>query len=397
MDNVKQDEVTVNLEDIELGQNGTITIKGMNTTTETVSVPLDVVFVLDTSGSMVQYNSNKAQNMVNAVNSTIKTIMSKNKDSRIGVVGFSDDASIIINLGNYSTTGNYLTLTDGRNGKKITPNVAGSSRNVTGGTNTQSGIKAGAKMLMDVTDTKYTVTINGKEESITRTPLLIIVTDGEPTYYYSNESATGDRHGSGSSSNENYYYWTIRTAQYYKQQITNKYYPKADNTAKVFTIGIGISGDKATTMLNPNKTNVDLCDTNGYDYGWFGKERNETGKLYDLLNQYGNPYAYDYADGSKTGELTEKDIEDFLTSSIDSSTPSITIRDITIEESKARRIDLTNIDLEKEFSLQIGDTTYTFATARTAGYVKGNATNGYYVDLTNVSRSTSVDLTYWQL
>ena len=213
--------------------------------------------------------------MVNAVNSTIKTIMSKNKDSRIGVVGFSDDASTIIDLGNYSTTGNYLTLTDGRNGKKITPNVAGSSRNVTGGTNTQSGIKAGAKMLMDVTDTKYTVTINGKEESITRTPLLIIVTDGEPTYYYSNESATGDRHGSGSSSNENYYYWTIRTAQYYKQQITNKYYPKADNTAKVFTIGIGISGDKAITMLNPNKTNVDLCDTNGYDdYGWFGKERN---------------------------------------------------------------------------------------------------------------------------
>ena len=122
-----------------------------------------------------------------------------------------------------------------------------------------------------------------------------------------------------------------------------------------------------------------------------------TASCYDLLNQYGNPYAYDYADGSKTGELTEKDIEDFLTSSIDSSTPSITIRDITIEESKARRIDLTNIDLEKEFSLQIGDTTYTFATARTAGYVKGNATNGYYVDLTNVSRSTSVDLTYWQL
>ena len=400
MDDEKQDEVTINLEDIELGQNGTVTIKGMTTSTETVSVPLDVVFVLDTSGSMVNNNSSKAQDMVNAVNSSIKTIMSKNKDSRIGVVGFSNDASTIISLGNYSTSKDYLTLSSGRNGKKIIPNVTGNSRNVTGGTNTQFGIKAGAEMLMRVTNTTYTTTINGKQETFTRTPLLILVTDGEPTYHYKNETATGRVYGEGYSSDtdENYYYWTIRTAKYYKDQITNKYYPGTDNdnTAKVFTIGIGMSGDKATTMLNPNKTNVNLCNENGYDYNWWGTSRNETGELYDLLNQHGNPYAYDYADGSKTGELTEKDIEDFLTSAIDSSTPSITIRDITIEESKARKIDLTNIDLTKEFSLQVGESTYTFAEAQTAGYVKGDATNGYYIDLTNISRSTSVDLTYWQ-
>ena len=389
IDGVKKDEVTVKLEDIEIGQRGSVTVKGVTSSTETVSVPLDVVFVLDTSGSMS--NNNKARNMVNAVNTTIKTIMSKNAESRIGVVGFSDDSSTIINLAKYNTSNNYLKLENG----KIKSNVTYNSRDVDGGTNTQSGIKAGAEMLINSRNKTYTTTINGKQETLTRTPLLILVTDGEPTYYYPNEKATGNVYGHGytTETDENYYYWTIRTAKYYKDAITNSYYGEKENTAKVFTIGIGMSGYEATAMLNPNKTNVDNCDENGYV---FGSYRNQAGRLYDLLNQKGNPYAYDYADGSKNGELSEEDLKEFLTSSIESSIPSISIRSITMEESKSRKIELTNIDLSKEFILDVGDKTYTFATAQTAGYIKGNSTSGYYVDLTNVSRSTNIDLTYWQ-
>ena len=48
-------------------------------------VPLDVVFVLDTSGSM----DNRAASMVTAANAAISTLMSANENNRVAVVAFS--------------------------------------------------------------------------------------------------------------------------------------------------------------------------------------------------------------------------------------------------------------------------------------------------------------------
>ena len=59
-----------------------------------------------------------------------------------------------------------------------------------------------------------------------------------------------------------------------------------------------MSGYEATTMLNPNEANVKACDTNGNTHSWGQSYRNQVGKLYDLLNKNGTPYAYDYADGT---------------------------------------------------------------------------------------------------
>ena len=413
MDNVKQDQATIDLEDIEIGQRGTITIKGINTASEKVSTPMDVVFILDTSESM-QYGLNsdnyvydmkdsRAQAMVNAVNSTISTIMSKNADSRIGVVGYSGDASTIIQLGKYSTSGNYLTLTSNHGNYKISSNVTDSSRSVSGGTNTQSGIKAGADMLTaEGLDRTFKTKINGIEVTGTRTPIIILVTDGEPTYYYANETATGNINGNGGSSNEKYYYWTLRTAKYYKDQVTSKYYGANSSSAKMFTIGIGLDGYEATAMLNPDSKNVNDCNTNGYKEDWFGNqttERNQAGKLYDLIVANGtvSADAYDYADGMESGELTESDIETFLKTSISGSQETTTVRSISTEESRARKIVLTNLDESKDFSLTVGETTYsTISEAKEAGYLKGDSTNGYYIDLTNIDRSTTVNLVYWQ-
>ena len=408
-DKVSSDS-TIKLEDIEIGQRGSVTVKSVAASTDTVSTPMDVVFVLDTSGSMTYplevknkddkkaVEDSRAKAMVNAVNSSIKTIMSKNKDSRVGVVGFSNDASTIIPLGNYAQGIDYLireySAGDRRHdsSQTIKSNVGNkSSREVTGGTNTQSGIKLGAEMLTSAQNTT-TATVklkDGTTKTITRTPLLILVTDGEPTYYYASETATGkvNGHGYADETDEDYYYWTLRTAKYYKDQITNKYYQNTDKTAKAFTIGIGLSGNEAVAMLDPTEENVNACNNNN----WQQKA------LYNLITDNGKivPGAYSYADGSKTGEITESDLTDFLNTSIDSSSENEENRAITVEESKARRVELGNINTSKEFELKIGEKTYSsISTAQSAGYLKKDS-KGYYIDLTKVERSTDVDVTYW--
>ena len=213
-DKVSSDS-TIKLEDIEIGQRGSITVKSITSSTDTVSTPMDVVFVLDTSGSMTYplkgknetaVENSRAKAMVNAVNSSIKTIMSKNKESRVGVVGFSGDASTIIPLGNYAQNIDYLTREYSAGGlmysssQTIKSNVGNKlSRQVTGGTNTQSGIKLGAEMLTSNQNTTTATVIlkDGTTKTITRTPLLILVTDGKPTYYYDNATATGKVNGYG--------------------------------------------------------------------------------------------------------------------------------------------------------------------------------------------------------
>ena len=397
---------TIKLEDIEIGQRGSITVKSITSSTDTVSTPMDVVFVLDTSGSMTyglkntnSQEESRAKAMVNAVNSSIKTIMSKNKESRVGVVGFSGDASTIIPLGNYAQNIDYLTREYSAGGwmhgssQTIKSNVGNKlSRQVTGGTNTQSGIKLGAEMLTsNQNTTTATVTLkDGTTKTITRTPLLILVTDGKPTYYYGNATATGKVNGQGytNETNENYYYWTLRTAKYYKDQITNKYYQKTDKTAKVFTIGIGLSGNEAVAMLNPTEENVNACNNNN----------SQQKALYKLITNNGKvaPGAYSYANGSKTGKIEESDLTGFLNTSIDSSLENEENRAITVEESKARRVELGTINEEKEFSLTVGTDSYTsLNAAMKAGYVKKATSTTYYLDLSEISRSTNVEIVYW--
>ena len=388
-DKVSSDS-TIKLEDIEIGQRGSVTVKSVTASTDTVSTPMDVVFVLDTSGSMIKNSSPKASNMVKAVNSSIKNIMSKNPDSRIGIVTFSEESKNLLPLGNYGTGKDYLTLKK----ESIIENVKeNKSVKVTGGTNTQSGIKSGAEMLTNVTSTTATVTLkDGTTKTITRTPLLILVTDGEPTYYYASKTATGkvNGHGYTSETDENYYYWTLITAKYYKDQITNKYYQKTDKTAKVFTIGLGLDGREAVAMLDPTTEKVNACNNKN--------STKQQKALYKLITNNGKvaPGAYSYANGSKTGEIEESDLTGFLNTSIDSSLENEENRAITVEESKARRVELGTINEEKEFSLTVGTDSYTsLKAAMNAGYVKKATSTTYYLDLSEISRSTNVEIVYW--
>ena len=394
---------------------GTIEITTTTTSQTSVKTPLDVVFVLDVSGSM--NDNDKDTKMVNAVNSAITTIMKENPDSRIGVVAYSskedsqysntENAITLLELGKYTpkTAGKYLTIQENvyydyywkEYYDTISTNVNEKNKttiNVYGGTFTQAGIKAGASILTNATTT-YTTTVNGKEKTITRTPVMILLSDGDPTYYKTDfEGLTGSKQGNGNNTTENEAYYTIRTADHFKKQITSHYYGTTGTKSKFYTIGLNMSGTLSETILNPTAENVNKCDSEGYDnYGWTSK-RNVKGKLYDKIIADGSADKYSYADKSYVGTMTTTDLENIFNTIIDDNSTSTEMRDITLEESNARRVNLEGIDTSKEFKLTIESTTYNFETAQSNGYVKGNDTEGYYVDLTNVEKGTSITISY---
>ena len=398
---------------------GTIEITTTTPSQTSVKTPLDVVFVLDVSGSM--NDNDKDKKMVNAVNSAITTIMKENPDSRIGVVAYSskedsqysntENAITLLELGKYTpkTAGKYLTIQENvyydyywkEYYDTISTNVNEKNKttiNVYGGTFTQAGIKAGASILTNATTT-YTTTVNGKEKTITRTPVMILLSDGDPTYYKTDfKGLTGSRQGSGSDTTENEAYYTIRTADYYKQQITSHYYGTTGTMSKFYTIGLNMSGTLSETILNPTKANLEKCNSEGTEIisHWWGTttERNVKGKLYDKIKNDGDAGQYSYADKSYPGSMSSEELQSIFNTIINDNSTSTETRDITLEESNARRVNLEGIDTSKEFKLTIESTTYNFETAQSNGYVKGNDTEGYYVDLTNVEKGTSITISY---
>lgn len=399
---------------------GTVEITTTTTSETFVKTPLDVVFVLDISGSM--NDNDKDKTMVDSVNSAISTIMQENPDSRAGVVAYSSkenssysnnsNAITLLPLGKYTpkSDGKYLTIKDDTytitwrdewgipqsatyDKDIISTNVnevASISLNVYGGTYTQTGIKAGADILTSAS-TKYTTKVNGKDKEVTRTPVIILLSDGDPTYYNKNyQSLTGGRSGTGNSTSENDAYYTIRTADYYKKQVTSHYYGTTGIKSKFYTIGLNMSGTLSKTILDPSADNLNECNKNGGN----SRNRNVMGKLYDKIISDGSVDKYSYADKSYVGSMTASDLQGIFNTIINDSTTSTEKRDITLEESNKRRVNLEGINTSKEFSLTIGSTSYNFAQAKASGYVKGNDTDGYYVDLSKVAKGSTITISY---
>ena len=263
-----------------------------------ISVPVDVVFVIDTSGSMD--DNDRAETLVTAANSAIKTLMATNEENRVAVVAFSSEgygdgtsgdaaANVLSSLAHYtgdaaenhlqwvnsegSASGDERVYIAGRDMATITvttgrgPNRQEETRNVyafrhgkNGGTNIQAGIVAGAKLLTAVSDTTYTDPESG--ESVTRIPFVIVISDGQPTYTYDDETwydptVTGnnaaDQQGPGSGAYEGNGFIAAMTAAYYKGVITEHYYgskANASNHCYVYTMGVEIEALDDTTGRN---------------------------------------------------------------------------------------------------------------------------------------------------
>ncbi len=299
---VSDTNITVN------GQN--ITLNGDNNFLVTISqsaqvmglmsqtdVPVDVVFVLDTSGSMD--DNDRAEKLVDAANSAISTLMSTNEANRVGVVAFSSEgdygggtsenaaANVLSSLNHYiddaatnhlqwvtsngSTTGNGRDYIAGRdsytgwiNNRWRTVNKFRHGKN--GGTNIQAGIIEGAKLLTEAANTVWTNPETG--ENVTRIPFLIILSDGQPTFSYDDENWTdptltgnnaASEQGPGSGAYEGNGFIAALTAAYYKGAITEHYYgdkANAENHCFVYTMGVEIEALDDTTDRWGNVTSV---------------------------------------------------------------------------------------------------------------------------------------------
>lgn len=175
--------------------------------TQLPKIPVDVVFVLDFSGSMNwgtraqevvgQGNQGGLANsrllaMVNALNDSIDTLVQDNENNRIGIAVFNGTAMTLLPLTQVSEFGNvqngqYLEITDfdrytSDSGKQeanatVQCNINNESADTAGGTNIQAGMEQGMSMLAGASSTLYEY----EGEQYTRIPNVVLMSDGAPT------------------------------------------------------------------------------------------------------------------------------------------------------------------------------------------------------------------------
>ena len=256
-----------------------------------VRTPVDVVFVLDASGSMSSNKSESGQNnkravdMAKAVNTAISRIMDDHPDNRVGVVLYSGGAWEMLPLSRYTAeNGQYITYQDKTfnhsptnykftityvlGGATLKDQYTGKSYAGAGGdavqgigTYTQAGIAMGHKVFTDIgDDTTYTVTMGeGESErtyTVKRQPVYILLSDGEPTYSTNiyNDVLNGPHYGDGNAAEQNgkgiHGYNTILSANYYKRMVSIQY----DRPALFYTIGVGINETEDEPLVSTSYT-----------------------------------------------------------------------------------------------------------------------------------------------
>lgn len=260
-------------------------------------VPTDTMLILDVSGSMSDNYSDVAEDLVNATNESIATLLSTNKYNRVGVVLYSGSttgnnyngaAITVLPLDRYTTgshghylqytiTGSYSTTEtisvnkDVRieETKKAPPSA---SKNVVGSTYIQRGvITAMESFLTEDNDIIIEDPIMG---TLRRKPVIVLMSDGSPTLgsvdftdpgydsYYEYEL------GDGLDTSPAIGFVSQLSAAYVKAKVQEKY----DAKPLFYTLGLGVSGESiATGVLDPD--NEDASP--------------ELGKLWDKYNAAG--------------------------------------------------------------------------------------------------------------
>lgn len=297
-------------------------------TTSTQEVAFDVVFVVDVSRSMSQSiqgsRVSRRDATVNALNSAADTLM-QNENNRMAVVRFSSDAETYVPLSHYNK---YYAGSDyfaGSGSYDITfraSGFSGSSQNLTSGTNQQRGYYQAAQVL------EQAAMPSGND--MQRIPVVIMLTDGSPDTNWSYpvssnwknlQSGDGSRQVSDPGSSDHFY--TICTAAYHKDLITNHYRDitgDSTTTAKFYTIGLGLDetdGQGNATddaiMLDPVRRDPDASNE-GIMRGSL------SGAINDNSAENMGFSSYEYADDSFVGQMTSEELEDVFNNIISSIT-----------------------------------------------------------------------------
>ena len=259
------------------------------TIVDRVSVPIDTVLILDMSPKMGDPDA-KAEAMLTATESAIRTLMAANPNNRVAVIGYSDYASVLLPLDHYQNGAqadyfNYNPNTIGTGGKVTAYGINSSTNPVentfdidrqSSGTDkyTQSGIYLGAQQLLNA-DT--TVRVGGAQ--VDRAPQIILLSEGEPKDGDTNITAppttnsnniqkfepgdVGDRNETRHAQS----FAMMMTAAYVKGQVADHY------THEGAFITIGVDPDTADApnlarlCLNPKgelSSNTHANDFNNY-------------------------------------------------------------------------------------------------------------------------------------
>ncbi len=360
-----------------------------------VKTPIDVVFVLDVSGSMAtdssstdsddgDRNSNRLKDMVKATNASMKQIFDDHDANRVGIAIYSGGAWELLPLGRYTATDNeylvaeynegvshpeeggshniwYAVGSDSLKSEDGTTSYAGvGSSAVQGfGTYTQAGISVGQDIFEAIgDDTTWTGPIGEgeyqREITVKRQPVIILVSDGEPTYstniYMDPMSGPhyGNGNGDGSTNAKGIHgYYTVLTANYAKRMVSLQY----EREALFYTVGMYIyaEGDPnkpenyssktddnyKIAVLNPDKDFVENLEgqTDGNNISTttdLFKElilSQHTGQTVTVSEGWeegqlgiphiavpvlqGNPYDsnYSYTDAAYFGQITEEELK----------------------------------------------------------------------------------------
>lgn len=237
------------------------------------SIPTDTVLVLDMSSSM--NSAGAIDDLAVAANNAIKALLAENRDNRVGIVMYSGDSStyVLMPLDRYTpnASGNYVeyyTSGSGYNnsrGIKVSSGVKDSSGSVYenedtyhSGTFTQDGIYTGMKMLLAADKTVSSGIQAGKE----RMPIMVLMSDGEPTRVTTNFDGSGatlsqltQANNKTSNSGTAADFLTQLTAAYAKYMLENSANGYSEYDLLFYTLGFDM-GDDSVAVLQPERTTV---------------------------------------------------------------------------------------------------------------------------------------------
>lgn len=240
------------------------------------SLPTDTVFILDMSSSMQRAGA--IDDLANATDDAINTLLNLNNNNRVGVVLYSsaDGGKVLMPLDRYTTTAaanasnRYLQPYDGNNAIQVLRGVSGTGSNqVAGnsdryhsGTFTQDGIYMAMKQLYNADKTVK----SGIQAGTERIPIIVLMSDGAPTLLstdFSGNNLSANKLTSSTSSiteHNNRDFMTQVSGAYAKWLLENGEKRYQEHDLLFYTLGMGSVSD--FPALLPQEDND--ADINNY-------------------------------------------------------------------------------------------------------------------------------------
>ena len=217
----------------------------------------NIVLLLDVSNSM---EGTRMTNMVTAANNAAKALVGNG--NKIAAVTF---ASGTVNERSLSTRDiEFYQTTKGSDSQKDYVKISLRQDRNQGGTNIQKALRAGYSILKEAYD------IEADDDKAV--PVIILLSDGAPTYYVDDIDATGTTRGAGSESAAVNVAYTIAQAAYYKVLMPE---------LEIFTIPFALDPNDSDTKfanatLNPTDANIAPIYATTYKYDSRGRVTSTT-------------------------------------------------------------------------------------------------------------------------